>query len=355
MAQALRRPRPRWFVLPVLGGLLLAACGGGEGTGGGAGRLVIDGYGAEYAKIWMEVVGKPFEAETGIEVEYIPEGAAAEAYTAIRATRGEPGFDVGIMTSWEIAQGRKDRLLAPVTPAQVPNVANAYPQLVQAAGGAGAIHELQQVVLMYDKKKSDKPPTSWNVAWDPEYRGGTLAWHPSNALGVLQLLITADLAGGDASNVEPAWTKYEELAPHLLASPSQSAEAVPYMEQGKASAFPYFDGRAAIYAKTTHYDFTVPQEGTYALLGALGVPVGAKNKKNAYKFLDFWLRPDVQARWAQRYNVGPTVRGVELPAEFADKHVSSADDLGTKVKVPDADAVNANRGAWLKRWQRTFD
>jgi spermidine/putrescine-binding protein len=144
------------------------------------------------------------------------------------------------------------------------------------------------------------------------------------------------------------------LAPHLLATPSQSAEAVPYMEQHKASAFPYFDGRAAIYAETADYDFTVPDEGTYALVGSLGIPKDAENKENAYKLIDFWLRDDVQAEWASNYHVGPGVQGVELPADFADRHVSSADDLGVKVKVPDADVINQNRADWLERWQQTF-
>jgi putative spermidine/putrescine transport system substrate-binding protein len=356
MRHAMSRVQPIGSVLLLLVGLMLAGCGGGEGGSArsGAGRLVVDGNGAEYAKIWMDVVGKPFMAETGIEVEYVGEGTAAEAYTAIRASRGDPGFDLAIMTSWELAQGRKDKLLAPVTAAEVPNLANAYPQLAEAAGGVGAIQDLQQVVLMYDTTKFSKPPTSWNVMWDPAYRRGTLAWHPSNALGVFQLLIAADLAGGDPSNVEPGWRRLEELAPHLLATPSKSAEAVPYMEQGKVSAFPYFDGRAAIYAEQTHYDYTVPKEGTYALLSALGVPSGAENKADAYKLIDFWLRPDVQAKWAQQYRVSPAVRGVQLPADFARRHVSSADDLGVKVKVADAGLINEHRAEWLKRWQRTF-
>jgi ABC-type multidrug transport system fused ATPase/permease subunit len=82
---------PQGLILVVVG-LVLAVCSGAgaaqEQAGDGEpdpGRLVVDGYGAEYEEIWKKVIGEPFGAETGIEIEYIGEGSATEAYTAIRA------------------------------------------------------------------------------------------------------------------------------------------------------------------------------------------------------------------------------------------------------------------------------
>jgi putative spermidine/putrescine transport system substrate-binding protein len=301
----------------------------------------------------MDAIGHPFEEETGIKVKYLPTGSADEDYVAIRAAMGDPGFDIAVMTAQEIIQGGKDGLLAKVTENDVPNLANVYPEVREASGDAGVVHELQQVVLMYDTKKFPEPPTSWEVMWDPQYRGGTLVWQPSNILGVYQMLIAADLAGGNEHNVQPGWSKLGELAGYAHATPSSSSEAVPYMEQGALSAFPYWDGRAAIYSQSTPYDYVVPEEGAYALLAALGIPSEAQNKEAAFKLMNYWLSDEVQARWAQAYKVGPSVEGVDLPPEARKGHITSAEDLA-KVRIANAQTIIDNRTDYLKQWQQLF-
>jgi spermidine/putrescine-binding protein len=346
--------RLRAAALLTAGALIVSACSGGAPSGDNDGStLVVNGYGGEYQDIWMSTVGRPFEEETGIKVSYLPTGSADEDYVAIRAAMGDPGFDIAVMTAQEVIQGGKDGLLAKVTESDVPNLANVYPEISEAVGDAGVVHELQQVVLMYDTNKFPEPPTSWEVMWDPRYRDGTLVWQPSNILGVYQMLIAADLAGGNEHNVQPGWAKLGELAGDAHATPSSSSEAVPYMEQGALSAFPYFDGRAAIYSETTQYDYVVPKEGTYALLAALGIPSGAHNKEAAYKLMNYWLSDAVQARWAQAYHVGPSVEGVELPLEARTGHITEAEDLAN-VRIADAQTIIDNRSDYLKQWQQLF-
>ncbi|MEU5401602.1 extracellular solute-binding protein [Streptomyces sp. NPDC005963] len=327
----------------------LAACAS-TSTGGSTGNeLVIEGYGAEYQSIFEKEIAEPFTKKTGIRITYTAAGSASEQYASIRAASGDPGFDIAVMTSLELYQGSKDRLLAPVTVQQVPNLARVPQKLQAKTYGVGAIQDVQQVVLMYRRSLFAKPPTSWQTMWDPKYRSGTLIFNPANILGVYAMLSAAELDGGGIDDTEPGFARIKELAQYALATPQASAGAVPYMEKGTATLFPYLDGRAAIYAKTTDYDYTVPGESSYASLGSLGVPVRAKNKEAAYEFIDYWLSDEVQRRWALAYNVGPAVTGLPFPADFAAKHITTAEKL-EKIKIADPETVTRNRTTWGQQW-----
>ncbi|WP_232071473.1 extracellular solute-binding protein [Phytohabitans flavus] len=344
----MRKPLPVVLMFGLLA-IAVTACTS-TSTGDGAGDvLLVEGYGAEYQELFEETIAKPFTEKTGIQIQYTAGGSASEQYAAIRASKGNPGFDVAVMTSLELYQGSIDKLLAEVTPEQVPELAKMPQKLRDHTYGAGAIQEVQQVVLMYHKNAFPQPPTSWNVMWEPAYRSGTLVFNPANVLGVYAMLNAAELDGGGIDDTAPGFSRIAELAEHALATPQASAEAVPFMQKGTATAFPYFDGRAAIYAQTTEYDYTVPKEGTYALLGALGIPAGAAHKEAAYKFVDYWLSAEVQQRWALAYNVGPAITGLNFPADFAAKHITTPEQL-EKTKIADAAKVMKNRTTWGQQW-----
>lgn len=328
----------------------LAGCVSTSADGGDDGNvLVVEGYGAEYQELFDDAVAKPFTEATGIEIRYAAGGSASEQYAAIRASGGDPGFDVAVMTSLELYQGSRDRLLAEVTEEQVPNLSRLPQKLRDNTYGVGAIQDVQQVVLMYRKSLFPEPPASWGVMWEPEYRDGTLIFNPGNIMGVYAILSAAELDGGGIDDTAPGFARIAELAKYALATPQASAEAVPFMTKGTATVFPYLDGRAAIYAKTTDYDYAVPAEGTYASLGSLGIPAGAGNKTAAYRFIDYWLSPEVQKRWALAYNVGPAVTGLEFPPEFTAKHITTAEQLD-RTKIADAATVVEHRTSWAEQW-----
>jgi spermidine/putrescine-binding protein len=328
----------------------LAGCTSTSTDGGGTGNvLVVEGYAAEYQGLFAKTIAKPFTERTGIRIRFTAGGSASESYAAIRAAGGDPGVDVAVMTSLELYQGSRDKLLAPVTPDKVPNLAKESQKLRDNAYGVGIVQDVQEVVLMYRKKLFPQPPTSWDVMWQPRYRSGALIFNPTNVIGVYAMLSAAELDGGGSNDTAPGFARIRSLAKYALATPLASAEAVPFMEKRTATVFPYLDGRAAIYAKSTDYDYTVPREGTYASLGTLGIPVGAAHKQAAYRFMDYWLSPEVQRRWALAYNVGPAITGLRFPAAFAAKHVTTPAQLD-KLKIADAATVVKNRTAWGQRW-----
>ena len=95
----------------------------------------------------------------------------------------------------------------------------------------------------------------------------------------------------------------------------------------------------------------VPKEGVIANIDTAAVPVGAKNKKLAYEFINFMLDRDSQRAWCIAYFCSPG-RGdiTDWPKGFA----GNADRDREAVRLgqaSDLEAIGNDRKDWTLRWQ----
>jgi len=81
------------------------------------------------------------------------------------------------------------------------------------------------------------------------------------------------------------------------------------------------------------------------------VPIGAKNKKLAFEFINFMLEPASQYAWCQAYFCSPG-RGdlTDWPKAFAETQILTKQQFD-QVRLPDLEAIGANRKDWTLRWQ----
>ena len=85
------------------------------------------------------------------------------------------------------------------------------------------MHTLQFDSLLYNKDKLDKP-ASWADYWQPEKRygakvkGHVINYNPANLLSVYALIHAAELGGGSATNMEPAWALLKARSPTSASS-----------------------------------------------------------------------------------------------------------------------------------------
>ena len=255
---------------------------------------------------------KPFEQKFGVRVVHDATGTASQDYAKIRAARGAPGFDVaGLLTPPEMILGAREKMLEPITEREVPNLRHAWPVAPRIIGNVGVAHTLQYCALIYQKEKIERP-ASWADYWQPEKRygdrikGHVINYNPANLLSVYALIHAAQLGGGGVDNMEPAWERLRAQKPYVGVMVTGSTEAVPYFENGEVWISPYWSARSGYYiARGLPFDMVVPQEGVIGLFDCAAVPVGAKNKKLAYEFLNFRLEPEVQRAFSLAYFSSP--------------------------------------------------
>src|SRR5688572_28310540 len=289
--------------------------------------LIVNTQGGEYQELVEKVVIQPFEKKFGVKVIHDATGTASQDYAKIRAARGAPGFDVaGLLTPPEVMLGVKEGMLEKLTEREVPNLKHLWDKTWQVIpGGSGAPHTLQYAALVYHKEKLERP-RSWADYWEPHKRygekikGHVINYNPANLLSVYALIHAAELGGGGAQNMEPAWAMLKAQKPYVGAVVTASTEAVPHFENGQVWISPYWSARAGYYiSRGLPYGMTVPKEGVIANIDSAVVPVGAKNKKLAYEFINFWLTPEIQRAWSLGYFCSPG-RGdiTDWPKDFAE-------------------------------------
>jgi putative spermidine/putrescine transport system substrate-binding protein len=320
--------------------------------------LVVNSFGGEYQELVEKAVIAPFEKKFGVKVVHDTTGTSSQDYAKIRASKGAPGFDVAAALSPpEVVLGAKENLLEKLTEKEVPNIKYTWEKARAALPPVAAIHTLQFDSLLYNKDKLDKP-ASWADYWQPEKRygakikGHVINYNPANLLSVYALIHAAELSGGSATNMDPAWAILKAQKPMVGVVVTTSAEAAPHFESGEVWISPYWSARAGYYiSRGIPYGMVVPKEGVIANIDASAVPVGAKNKKLAYEFINFQLDPATQRAWCLAYFCSPG-RGdiTDWPKAFADTQIVTAQQFAS-VRLPDLEAIGNNRKDWTLKWQ----
>ncbi|ARS71025.1 ABC transporter substrate-binding protein [Sinorhizobium meliloti] len=315
-------------------------------------NLIVNAYGGPYEQIIQDAVIKPFTAETGIEVIYDAIGSAAADYAKIKASRGNPGFDVAVMTSTQAVEGCKDKLLEPLTVKSVPNLAFIEPRLRDFTGDCGAVHELQYLALLYRTDKLTPAPTSWNDLASPQLNGKIVLPVFTNNMSIQLMQIYAAAAGNDPNDLDPGFKMMTKLAAQSSTLGESSALMDPMIRRGTVWAMPYQSGRSAlIKAEGEPVDFIIPKEGTVPLVATLSIPSNAENKSAALKFVNYWLSKETQERWAKAYQVGSGRADLNLPDDFRAKQITTRDDI-QKLILPDAAITASMMSKWSDRWER---
>jgi putative spermidine/putrescine transport system substrate-binding protein len=323
--------------------------------------LVVNAYGGEFQDVFMKTTVEPFEKKFGVKVIYDDAGSASEDYAKIRASRGAPGFDVAAeLTPPEIILGQKEKLLEPLTEREIPNLKHVWKKSLDVIPNTGIVHTYQYTALIYNKKKIDKPE-SWADYWMPgakygdKVKGYVINFNPANLLSIYALIMAAKLKGGGVDNLNPAWDVLKAQKPYVGTVVTTSAQAAPYFENEQVWIAPYWSARAAYYEAAGYpIGIVIPKEGTIGLANCAGVPVGAKNKKLAYEFLNWRLDRDVQRAFHLGYFSSPGRPDIsDWPKAFAETQIVTQKQMDG-VDFPDSEIIAAKRREWTMKWQEVM-
>lgn len=323
-----------------------------------ADTLVVNGYGAEFQDIILRTTVEPFEKKFGVRITYDNAGMAAQTYAKIRAGRGAAGIDVaGELTPAEVILGQKEKLLEPITEAEVPNLKYVWAKSRTIVPSTGVVYGYQYLSLLWNKSQLEKPE-SWANYWMPgaaygdKIKGHLVAFEPANLLSVYALIMAAKLKGGGVDNMQPAWDLLQAQKPWIGLSLLASDAAAPYFENDQVWLAPFWSARAGYYvAKNYPVAFTIPKEGTIGLANCCCVPVGASNKKLAYEFINFRLEPEIQRAFHLAYRTSPGRPDLgEWPPEYAATQIVTEEKLAS-VEFPDSALIGSKRSEWTRKWQ----
>lgn len=340
----------------VAAGTALTACGTGTSRSVGDGKssktLVVRDSGGTYGEANQKALYEPFTKETGIQVEVVN---IQYAQMLAQIQQGRPQFDVIDDSMADFLRFDKEGATEDLDVDRLKNFKSAGIAKSLVTGNAVGKNYWASVMAYRTDAFGGKKPSSWADFWDTKAFPGSRSLQSLDAdLPELEFALLAD-------GVDP-----DKLYPLDVDRAFRSLDAI------KGDVKKFWDtgalpgvllGRKEVVASSVWHgrlDDLIKQgsplayqwNGARRQSNALGIPKGAANLDAAYQLIDFALRPEVQANYAEIYPMAPSV-----PAAYKKLSATTAANLGSSPEHLksgfdlDVQWWHDNQEAVAKRWQ----
>jgi putative spermidine/putrescine transport system substrate-binding protein len=313
-------------------------------------QLVINTYGGRWEKYWRSDLLPQFHKATGIQ-PLVDVGIAKTAVANLRTAGVEkPPYSVLMVNENVASLVRGEGYFEAIPAAKVPNLANVYPNL-RNPGNDGVRGIISAVGIGYRKDLVKTPPKSWTDLWtNPEFKGKIGLYQIVNTAATLFLLMTAKIYGGSQDAIDRAFTEIKKLQPFTQADFSGTLSTA--LARGDITvAVIDFPEIVALKKRGVPVEMVIPTEGVMAFEQSFNILKNAANKEDAYKYIDFILRADVQEAMAREFYTSPCNVNSKLTKEVA-ADVPVHGDLVKSIVQFDWTKVTPQMASISDRWNR---
>lgn len=178
--------------------------------------------------------------------------------------------------------------------------------------------------IVYDSIRIPEEITSWRALWDPRYAGKIVMLDSSrDSIGITLKMLGYSANTRDLGELNEAM---EELIKQKPLVRSYEIDAFKDMiASGDAIMSLCWSGDAMLLiSEHSNLSYSIPKEGTNVWVDCMVVPTTSKHKREAELFIDYMLRPDVNAKCALAvgYSTANTEAIKLLPKEIQENEVA---------------------------------
>lgn len=274
------------FLLIVLTAIGLSGCGQQNKT-------VLNVY--NWGDYIDESVLKDFEEKYDIKVNYDTYATNEDMYVKIKS--GGSDYDVIIPSDYMIEKMINENLLQKIDFNNIPNYELIYDQFKNLDYDPNNEYSVPYmwgtVGILYNKTMVDDPVDSWDILWNEKYSGQIFMLDSQReSIGVALQKLGYSLNTRDTNELAQAKQALIEQKPLVLAYVGD--EVKDKMIGGEAALAVVWSGDA-IYCKKENPDleYVIPKEGSNFWFDAMAIPVTAKNKEAAEKFINYMCETEV--------------------------------------------------------------
>jgi putative spermidine/putrescine transport system substrate-binding protein/spermidine/putrescine transport system substrate-binding protein len=251
---------------------------------------------------------KGFEEQYHCKVTASYMGSSDELMAKLRG--GSAGnYDV-ISPSSDVATSiAAGNLAAPLDLSKIPSYVQLSPQLtnlplVRAAGQVyGVPFMWGPDPLIYDTTVFAHPPDSWNVLWDPKYKGKISVWDDLSTVYMAAQVLGFDkpdpsqLYNLSDEQLEAVKKKLLELKPNIRKMWATGGDLTNLFQNHEivaAMGWPL----NTVELKKVNFPVgeTIPKENTTGWIDHLMITAGSENKELAYQFLEYMIEAQTQKK-----------------------------------------------------------
>ena len=287
----------------------------------------------------------------GLRVRLVP-SESQDVVAQIKAAQGYSPYDAIPNGEPPHLIGIREGYIQKVDPKSIPNYANVSPEFIQKSQGYGVPVSYSLIGIAYNEKLVKTPPKAWTDLWKPEYRGKVGIPRASSNLGLGALVIAAKVFGGSEDNLDPGWTKLQELKPLVGRSPTQLLQM---LEREEIAVAPLWNNDAAGGAeKGLPIKFVQPDPGPVAIISFMSATSKTRHPELVTEWMNELLSTEYQSMAAKSpYFFGPTVKGIAIP-EAARPYTPSTPAEVLRLQSVDWSKIAPVRGKIVEQFDRLF-
>ena len=292
--------------------LMLSACSG-DAVKDNNGQNVVNIYN------WSDYIApdtiKTFEAEFGIKVNY--DMYDSSEVVDVKLLAGSSGYDIVVHSNQYSSRLVSVGVYEKLEWSKLSNLGNLDPDVLERIGVYDAVREYHIPyhwgttgyawnVEMVRERLPDHPMDSADVLFDPDVVskladcGVSLLDGSTDLFPMMQAYLGLDPRALDDKTLAAAEAQLDLVRPYIrYFSNTKMMSDLPNREVCVAMSWSGDYAAAALRAEEAGLDielrYTAPKEGSGLWVDGLYILTDAPHRDNAYKFLDFLLRPDIAA------------------------------------------------------------
>ncbi|MBQ9468188.1 MAG: ABC transporter substrate-binding protein [Clostridia bacterium] len=240
-------------------------------------------------------VNAAFEKLTGIKINYVTYDSNEVMYSKMKS--GSVSYDIVIPSDYMIERMIKENMLQKLDFSKISNydlIDAKYKDLYFDEKNEYSVpYNVGMVALIYNKTMVNTTPDSWEIMWDPQYKGKVLQFDNSrDGFMIAQMLEGVDLNSTDKADWDKAADRLRALHDNLKGYVMD--DVFQEMEGGNAAIAAYYAGDyLTMKDKNDDLEMVYPKEGTNIFVDSICIPANAKNVEAAHMYINFMLEPEV--------------------------------------------------------------
>jgi spermidine/putrescine transport system substrate-binding protein len=314
-------------------------------------------YGGSWQEALTTAAIKPFEDKYGVQVLQESYDSEAELIAKMKAA-GPGAYDVVTVNESGLYLGVKQDVLEPLQLDNIPNYANIVKVLQKPTYDPGpGIHSVPDVfgssAIVYNTKHVDKP-TSWDVLWDPRYKGRISL----RDAAIYRVFITAIRLGQNPnkiSDIDKVYAALREQRPLVLKYWAGTSEMQTLVANQEAWVGDFVGGRTVILKEQGQpVDYVIPASGARGFVDCVAIGKGSPSRYTGEVFLNHLIDPEVAVRLAELTKYPHCIDPSKAAKSAKVEALPDYDPSGTLSRFifTDYDYMDANQPAWEAEWTK---
>lgn len=241
-----------------------------------------------------------FEKETGIVINYSTYDSNETMYAKLKADPNA-GYDIVVPSTYFIDRMRQQNMLLKLDKTQLTNFKNLNPDLLNKSYDPNNNYSIPYLwgtsaIVINDKYFSKNSITSWADFWNKNLKDQLLLLDDTREVFSMAL-ITLGYPANDVNpvHIKQAYEKLKLLLPNVKLFNDEAVQNI-YIDEDVTIGMGWTGDIYMANQENPHIQYIYPKEGFVISMDNLAIPKGAQHIQNAYKFINFLLRPDIAAK-----------------------------------------------------------